>query len=115
MHCSAIGKAYLSALDDDALEAQLRQLTFDAGTANAVRSAAELREHIAAARDRRYAIDSEETSVGVTCVASPVRVGNAPMGAVGISAPSGRLSGGLIDECGQYIASQFRSPIGRPT
>ena len=71
MHCSALGKAYLSALDDRALDSELALLTYRGGTERAARGPIELRERLEETRKRGYAIDRDETSEGATCVAAP--------------------------------------------
>jgi DNA-binding IclR family transcriptional regulator len=52
MHCSAVGKAYLSALGDDALERELGWLTFEGGTPRAATDRAALCDHVLEAPGR---------------------------------------------------------------
>jgi DNA-binding IclR family transcriptional regulator len=103
MHCSAIGKAYLAALDEEALDKHLRRVSFEGGTTRAVRSARALRGELKRTHERGYALDDEETFEGVRCVAIPVRVGGDLVGAAGLSAPVDRLP----DALGRKVADDL--------
>jgi DNA-binding IclR family transcriptional regulator len=108
MHCSALGKAYLAALDPDALDAELARLSFDGGTVQSAKGPIELRERLDRARDRGYAIDADETFDGVRCVAAPVRIRGSLIGAAGISGPASRLPEARLHELGTYLVDNFR-------
>ncbi len=111
MHASALGKAYLSALDERALDAELARIQFVGGTDKAARGPIELREKLDRARARGYAIDLDETFEGVTCVAAPLRIGTSVIGAVGVSGPSSRFDEARIAEVGQRVAEVLQ-PLG---
>jgi DNA-binding IclR family transcriptional regulator len=72
-NCTATGKALLSALDPAAVEDRLRGRTLPALSERSVTSAPALLEELARTRSRGYAIDDEETTVGIVCLALPVR------------------------------------------
>jgi DNA-binding IclR family transcriptional regulator len=108
MHCSALGKAYLSALDDRALDSELALLTYRGGTQKAARGPIELRERLERARRRRYAIDREESFEGATCVAAPLRIGSSLVGAIGLSGPSARLPEMRVAEIGERLIEVTR-------
>lgn len=112
MHCSAVGKAYLAGLDEDALERELGRITFEGGTALAPRDRATLYRQVQEARRAGYAVDRDETSVGVSCVAVPLRVGATLMGAIGLSGPSSRLPEALLGRIGQDLDSKCWSLRG---
>jgi DNA-binding IclR family transcriptional regulator len=114
MHASAIGKAYLAALDEGEREREVRRLTFVGGTAEAPHSEAELKERLAIVRNDGYAVDLEETIPGVACVAVAVSVGPSVVGAAGVSAPVSRLGASVIAECGRYLAAAFARPLDAP-
>jgi DNA-binding IclR family transcriptional regulator len=103
MHCSALGKAYLSALDRESLDLELGRLTYEAGTDRAARGPLELGQRVADARDRGYAVDREETFEGVICVAVPTRISGAAVGAAGVSGPASRLPEERINEIGRAL------------
>jgi len=103
MHCSALGKAYLSALDDQALDSELGLLNYQGGTHLAARGPIELRERLEETRQRGYATDRDETAEGATCVAVPARIGRTLVGAIGLSGPSSRISDPRIAEIGERL------------
>jgi DNA-binding IclR family transcriptional regulator len=103
MHCSALGKAYLSALDDRALDSELGLLTYQGGTHLAARGPIELRERLEETRQRNYAIDRDETAEGASCVAVPARIGGSLVGAIGLSGPSSRMTDQRIAEMGSRL------------
>ena len=104
MHCSALGKAYLSALDPAALDAELGRLSYQGGTDRAAKGPIELRGRLDEAREAGFAVDRGETYDGVTCLAAPVRVRGTLIGAVGVSGPSSRLPEAAIRELGRRLA-----------
>jgi IclR family acetate operon transcriptional repressor len=118
MHCSAVGKAYLSALDEDALELELGRIPFEGGTAHAPQVRDTLYRQVLQARRSGFALDQDETSLGVSCVAVPLRVGVALIGAIGLTGPSTRLSDALLRRIGRELAatgSSLGRLAGRPT
>ena len=114
MHCSALGKAYLSALDDRALDSELALLTYQGGTQNAARGPMELRERLEETRKRGYAIDHDETLEGGSCVAVPARIGGSLIGAIGLSGPSSRMTDQRIAEIGRCLLQVSLRLSGSP-
>jgi DNA-binding IclR family transcriptional regulator len=108
MHCSALGKAYLSALDDRALDGELTLLTYRGGTSKAARGPIELRERLQGARERGYAADLEESFEGATCVAAPLKIGRSLVGAIGLSGPSARIGEERVVEIGERLIAVSR-------
>ncbi|MGW3345937.1 IclR family transcriptional regulator [Nonomuraea rubra] len=104
-HCSGLGKAYLSALDPDALDAHLARLPYVNGTEWAAKSPDELRRRVEESRRAGYAVDRDETFDGVRCIAVPARIRGNLIGAVGISGPSSRLPDTRIEELGEYLVA----------
>ena len=118
MHCSALGKAYLSALDDRALDSELGLLSYQGGTHFAARGPIELQRAPRRARKRGYAIDRDETAEGGSCVAVPARIGGTsrrrdrPVGPVEPhERPAHRTDGGTSDP-GLATARRERSDDG---
>lgn len=108
MYCSALGKAYLSALDGRALDDELALLSYQGGTKLAPAGPLELRQRIEEARKRGYAIDRNETFDGGSCVAIPVRIGGTLVGAIGLSGPSSRISDERIGLMGTRLIEATR-------
>jgi DNA-binding IclR family transcriptional regulator len=115
MHCSAVGKAYLSGLTESELEDELQRLTFEGGTPNAAHDRPALYKAVMEARSRGYAVDHDETSIGVSCVAVPLRLGDSLIGAIGVTGPTTRLDEDLLERIGVELiaaAAQLRMPPG---
>jgi DNA-binding IclR family transcriptional regulator len=92
MYCSAMGKALMATLDDDALE-RLLASPREARTAHTIVGDAELRAELARVRERGFAIDDEENEAGVRCVGvSIVDAHGDALGAISVSAPAGRMT-----------------------
>lgn len=107
MHCSALGIAYLSALDDEALDVALGRLPYVGGTARAAKGPLELRERVDTARARGYAIDQEETFEGGCCVAAPATIAGTLVGAIGISGPAQRMTPDVIGRLGALLTAEM--------
>jgi DNA-binding IclR family transcriptional regulator len=68
--CTALGKALLAEMDPSEVQSRLATLhTLPVLTPHSKRNVAELLEDLDAIRERGYAIDDEENSVGVVCYA----------------------------------------------
>jgi IclR family transcriptional regulator, KDG regulon repressor len=92
MYCSAMGKAVLAALDDEARQAQLAGPR-EARTKRTIVAEAKLREEIARVRAQGYAIDNEENEAGVRCVGAAILDAHGePHGAISVSAPATRMT-----------------------
>lgn len=104
MHASGIGKALLSRYEDARLDAMFRSRTFERFTDKTVTSPAQLRDELAATRERGYAFDDEERTTGMRCVAATIlnAYGEAVAG-LSISGPTHRLPDSDIDRIGQIV------------
>ena len=91
MHCSALGQAYLSTMDEPKLTELLKDISYLEGTTRAPQNEKELRERLVAIRERGYAIDNEETFEGGMCVAVPAKVEGKVIGSLGLSGPASRM------------------------
>jgi IclR family acetate operon transcriptional repressor len=109
LHASALGKAYLSALDSSELEAALQAVDFQGGTERAVRSLTDLRQVVAATRETGYAVDMEECFPGVICVGIPAYIGHDRLliGAVAVSGPRERLLVLGLERIAQVIGEEL--------
>jgi DNA-binding IclR family transcriptional regulator len=112
MYCSAVGKAYLSGLDAGAFEEELNRLNFEGGTEHAPMDRPALHRQIVTARQLGYAVDRDETSLGVSCVAVPVWIGDSLIGAIGVTGPSSRLSESMVQAIGPELR-EATSDLGR--
>lgn len=86
LHCTALGKVLLAFANVPPSE------TLDAYTTRTITDPAVLGLHLEQTRRQGYAIDDEEFSYGVRCVAAPVYdYRSKAVAAIGISGPAGRL------------------------
>jgi DNA-binding IclR family transcriptional regulator len=109
MHCSALGKAYLSALNPESRDAEVGRLSYEGGTSYAATGPRELLQRLAEAEERGFAVDCEETFEGVVCVAAPTRIGTALVGAAGVSGPALRLPADKVEVIGSALVERLSS------
>lgn len=104
LHCSAVGKAILAALPD----ADRNRLTslHTAEKSNTPRIyTPEFMRSLEDTRRRGYALDDEEQSVGMRCVASVIYDENGgPLAAISVSGPTARITDERIPTLGQLVA-----------
>jgi len=116
-HCTATGKTLLAQLDPAALEERYRgQRQLQALTDRSITSLPELHDELERVRRQGFALDDEETTPGVTCVAVAVpgfRTDSEPF-AISVTAMSSQFSDtlrqALLHEI-QTIASSLTNPM----
>jgi IclR family transcriptional regulator, acetate operon repressor len=93
LHCTAMGKLFLSLLPARKRQLLLRTLPLDRYTDNTLCDVAALEREIEKIRETRVSTDNQEFLTGVVCVAVPVRGPNGqPVAALAISAPLARMT-----------------------
>lgn len=86
LHATAVGKAYLAALDEAALAPLLQGLPLPRYTANTATDVAALRAQITLTRTRGWSVDNEENEAGIFCFGAVIRGGTgAPVAAISVS------------------------------
>lgn len=86
LHATAVGKAYLAALDDAALAPLLQGLPMPRYTPNTTADMSALQAQIAQARARGWSVDNEENEPGIFCFGAAIRgVGGVPVAAISVS------------------------------
>ncbi|ETX29327.1 HTH-type transcriptional regulator BhcR [Roseivivax isoporae] len=105
MHASGIGKALLARMDERRL-ARLLSTPLERFTEHTFCDADALRTELAATRARGWALDGEEKTLGMRCIAAPVfdMSGEAVAG-VSVSGPVSRVSDGSIDRVAQEVCA----------
>lgn len=107
MHCSAVGKAYLAALDHQTLDIVLGRLSYAEGTPFAARGPFELRDRLVEVDELGYAVDHDECLLGLSCVATAVFVNQTVLvGAAGVTGPTQRLSKERIESYGKLLVEK---------
>jgi len=116
IYVSAVGKAIVAFLPDDEREYLVDHLTLKAMTPNTLTNRETLRQELARVQELGYAIDDEETFVGVRCVAAPIRDNsNNVIAAMGISGPASRVAIESFPDIGQRVralADEFSYSLG---
>lgn len=116
MHCSGVGKALLSALDDTALSRHVSRHGLAQMTARTATSLDALKTDLAAVRARGFAIDDEEHAIGLRCVAATIYNEHGdPVCAVSLSGPMARITDArmhALGELAQDAATRIMAEIG---
>jgi IclR family transcriptional regulator, KDG regulon repressor len=110
LHCTALGKSLLAFSNNVAFPSDLPFFT-----PRTITDSETLRIHLEQTRRQGYAIDDEEYELGVRCVAAPVcDYRGKVVGAIGVSAPAGRMSldgiaafGEIVMEVGQKLTDRM--------
>jgi DNA-binding IclR family transcriptional regulator len=71
-HAAALGKVLLATLDDDHVRDLLGDESLAQRTPNTITSTSRLLDELQRIREVGYAIDNEESRIGVKCVAAPI-------------------------------------------
>lgn len=91
-HASGIGKALLAAQSPERVARWLEGRRLEGFTERTIVTAERLRADLAATRVRGFAVDDEERSLGMRCIAAPIFDENGEaVAALSISGPSQRL------------------------
>ncbi len=119
MHCSAVGKAILSAMSDRSLAKLLHRRGMPRLTVKTIGSPGALRTDLGRARAIGYAIDDEEHAVGLRCIGAPIfdETGEV-VGAISASGPMARVVderiaalGALVLEAARMVSAEMGGPL----
>lgn len=91
-YCTGLGKVLLAAADPATLAGRVPAEPFPAATPNTITTLAELRKELGKIARNGYALDDNERSVGLRCVAVPVLIDGEALSAISISGPSAEFS-----------------------
>ena len=93
VHSTAVGKALLAFLPEDELQRIIAARGLPASTPGTIVDAKALRRELAAVRARNYAVDDEESEIGLRAIAAPIRIysGNV-VAAISIAGPVHRMA-----------------------
>jgi IclR family transcriptional regulator, blcABC operon repressor len=104
-HCTASGKALLAALPTATTAGLYADGTFDVLTRHSIASMPELSRELESVRRRRYAIDDEETALGMICFGATILGPGGPVGALSV----GMVKAGVdADRSAVAVASLMR-------
>jgi IclR family KDG regulon transcriptional repressor len=104
MHCTGIGKAVLSYLEQDERERILRNMHCEPFTKHTIVDKDKLAEELDLIRARGYAVDNEEIELGLRCVAVPIfNDQGRPVAAISISSSTAHLDEARVCETASAI------------
>ena len=116
VYVSAVGKAIIAFLPDAECEDLIEQLELKALTPHTITSQKALWQELARVQEQGYAVDDEETFVGVRCVAAPIYDNtNRVIASMGISGPASRVTPERIPGIGlrlRTLADEFSLSLG---
>jgi DNA-binding IclR family transcriptional regulator len=121
-HATALGKVLLAALEPAQVAQRLRHRRLERLTRRTLGDRAALGTALARIREQGFAIDDEECSLGLRCVAAPIRDHRATvLAALSISGPSQRLSHPVLSRLAETVRAAAREvsqrlgyPMGPP-
>lgn len=104
LHASAAGKAILAAAPDTLLDELLETVVLERFTDKTHRSRKALLADVAEVKERGWALDDEEHTVGMQCVSAAIlNEWSEPAGALSVSAPSVRMGMERATELGDRV------------
>ena len=116
-HCTALGKALLSGLDEECLRARFGSRALAGRTARSITRLDRLCRELDVVRRRGYAVDDEEYEPGLRCVAAPVRdADGVVVASLGLSGPVARLTDEVLHRLATGVrtaAAAAGPPCGR--
>ncbi len=112
LHCTALGKAYMSVLPPEVRRSLVGRLELRRLTPNTITEASALEGEIVLTRERGYAVDNVEVEEGVACVGAPV-LGHRglPVAAISVAGPADRVLP-RVEELGP-LAAKTASELSR--
>ena len=102
VYCSSVGKCLLAFADEQKRENIISKIKFEKYTKNTITGVSELRRELEKIEAQGYAVDNEEISEDILCVAAPVHdISGTAVYSLGISGPKTRTKdkiGELADD-----------------
>lgn len=116
-YSTALGRAIVSHLPEAEREALIQRVRLERRTASTNVAPKTLAKILARAARDGYALEVDETDVGVTCIGAPILEEGTAIGAISISVPTARASGealsGLVEKVrrgAQLVSRQLGAP-----
>lgn len=118
LHCTAIGKAVLAALEDNEVRGVAERTGLPRHTKRTICDSVELVRHLRSVRNRRYAVDDEENELHTRCVGAAILDHRGePIGGVSVSSLVFDLTGKQVQEIAPLVvaaADRISAAIGDP-
>ncbi len=105
MHCTGVGKAMLAFLPENEIEAVVKVHGLPQFTPYTLTNPNDLKKELEVTRERGFALDKEEETLGVKCVAVPIRDKKGyPVGAISVSGTVVSIPDSVITEYSQTLS-----------
>lgn len=109
MHASGIGKALLAFMPADRRNRVLQGRKLTAFTTHSLTDKSILEQDLEATQARGFAVDRDEKSLGMRCIAAPVYDANGEaVAGISVSGPTSRISDDDIARLGDQVAKAAR-------
>jgi IclR family acetate operon transcriptional repressor len=119
LHCTAIGKVLFAGMPQAKSEGLIAGARLELFTERSITDAERLLEELATVRAKGYAVDNEEFSEGLRCIAAPVRsFSRQVVAALGVAAPIWRISPERVPELVRAVteaAGRLSARLGYPS
>ena len=116
IYCCAIGKVLLAWMAPGMQQEIVASLQFEAHTPNTITGRDKLKKELTRVRNAGFAIDDEEMSLGIRCIAAPVfNFSGQVVAAMGVAGPSVRVTRAKLREFAvplQGAARQLSERLG---
>lgn len=110
LHASGIGKALLSAMEDDEIRKLVHKAGLEGFTPRTLTGTDALLADVATTRAQGFALDDEERTGGMRCVAAVVRsAASAAVAGISVSGPLNRLSDSRVARVSQFVQDAARA------
>lgn len=112
-HTTALGRAMAAFLPRDKQAKLLAKARLERRTPATITDRKRLLDVLAQVATQGYAIEIDETDIGVTCIAAPVFNKDAVIGAISISAPSARVTAANLERLVKLVQRAGRVASSR--
>ena len=103
LYSTAAGKAILSALSQEEIDAYLNKVALTRKTPNTIVDKEKLMAELSKIRQEGFAKDIQENEAGTCCVGAPILQNGKPIGAISVSAPAYRFTEEKMLEAGRKV------------
>ena len=108
-HLAALGKALLATMPDDAVRERFVGRELTVRTKNTIATVEALLKELAIVRERGFAVDDEESRIGVKCIAAPVTgASGGGLFAISVTTVPQRLEGRRYEQVVEAVQSASR-------
>ncbi len=116
-YCTGLGKSILAFLPAEELNAYLDKVNLTAFTPHTITSSDQLRAQLQQIRINGFAVDNEELSLWLRCVAAPITAyGDYPLYAISVSGPTTRMTDEVIGRIAvdlRRLCAQLSASLGQ--